>query len=196
MRLITLLILTGVLATASAADKAPDAGALPPGMTPEMMEKMQPGPEHARLMKLAGTYDVACTMWMDPAAAPMQSKGKAVFTPILGGYHLRQEYTGDMMGQTFTGVGTDSFDRVQGKYVATWVDSMNTGSMLLTGTSSDGGKTIEFRGECSCPMEGGMMPTRSVVTHSDDTHFTMTMFNTRKGQKEQKAMELVYSKTK
>src|SRR5205823_3757741 len=126
------------------------------------MQRMQPGAEHGQLMRRCGTFDVACTMWMDPATPPMQSKGRAVLSPFLDGHYQRQDFLGEMMGRPFTGFGIYGFDRVQGKYTAVWVDSMGTGTMTMTGTSKDEGKTIEYGGDVSCPIDGSVIPMRSV----------------------------------
>jgi hypothetical protein len=185
------LLLIAACASGMAAEPA-----LPPGMTPEMMAKAMPGPEHAHMLKHVGNYDVAFTMWMSPTAPPIQSKAKAVFTSILGGRHLRLDYTGEFMGQPFTGLGIDSYDRVTGSYTSYWADNASTGAMYLKGTSTDGGKTINYVGEMSCPMEGCTIATRAVLATVDDQHFTYTSYTTSKGQPEMKTMELKYSKAK
>src|SRR4051812_25261959 len=60
-----------------AADKA--GGGIGADDMAKAMAKMQPGPEHQELAKQVGTWDVAATFWMDPAAAPQESKDTATF---------------------------------------------------------------------------------------------------------------------
>src|SRR5512134_1078333 len=50
-----------------------------------------PGPEHKILLDGVGTWDVASKMWMDPAAPPMESKGKSVQRAILGGRYVQYD---------------------------------------------------------------------------------------------------------
>src|SRR4051812_27745850 len=92
--------------------------------TPEQMaatmKAMQPGPQHAQMAKLAGSYTVAGKMWMDPAGPAVETKGTAEFTVILDGRYVRQDYKGSMpMGpgqeMPFTGIGLDGYDNVAKK---------------------------------------------------------------------------------
>jgi hypothetical protein len=189
MRCILSLALLAIIGCAVAADQGSAAGRMPD------MTLMQPGAEHQALATVAGTWDVACTMWMDPAQPPTRSTGTAKLETILDGRYLRQDFTGEFMGQPFTGIGIEGYDRVKKAYTSTWLDSMSTGIMNMTGTSSDGGKTITYQGEFSCPMENGQVKGRTVVTHPDDSTMLVTMYATR-GGKESKSMELRYTRAK
>ena len=80
-------------------------------------------------------------------------------------------------------------------YTSTWIDSMSTGVMHMDGTSSDGGKTITYAGDFSCPMEKTQIKGRSITTMIDDKTFMVTMFATRGGT-ESKSMELRYTRAK
>ncbi|HYF49273.1 MAG TPA: DUF1579 domain-containing protein [Planctomycetota bacterium] len=160
-----------------------------------MMEKFAPGKEHEALAKLAGKYDVTVKMWMEPGKDPVESKAEAEFTMELKGRYLKQTFKGTMMGQPFTGVGYDGFDRASNKYTATWMDDFSTTMMYMTGTSKDGGKTVEYTGEQTCPMTGQMIKTRTVHKTVDDDTFTFEMYQTHDG-KEMKGMELTYKRKK
>lgn len=166
-----------------------------PGTDPAAMEKMMPGPEHEVLAKQVGTWSVATKMWMDPSQPPMESVGTAEFTMIADGRFLRQEFKGEMMGMPFTGWGYDGFDRVTGKYTSYWMDSMSTSPTFLTGTSKDGGKNIEYTGEMSDWGTGSTAKTRWVGVHTSDDETHVEMYVTH-GDKEEKAMELVYKRKK
>lgn len=177
---------------------AAGAGAAEKGSAPGQMPDMtlaQPGTEHQALAKLAGTWDVAAKMWMEPGKDPIETKGSATFAVILDGRYVRQDYRGEMMGQPFTGIGIEGFDRVKNAYTSTWLDSMSTGMVIMEGASSDGGKTITYEGDYSCPMEKRQIQGRSVNTLVDDDTFTVTMYATREGS-EAKTMELRYTRAK
>lgn len=188
-----LISLTLVIAAGCAAAADQEAGTSP-GQTPDMT-LAQPGPEHQALAKLAGTWNVAATMWMEPGKPPMESTGTAKIETILDGRYLRQDYQGEFMGQKFTGLGIEGFDRVRNAYTTAWLDSMSTGIMHMDGKSSDGGRTITYTGEYSCPMEKRQIKGRSVTTITDDQAFTVTMYSERDG-KETKSMELRYTRAK
>ena len=193
MRHLLLIPLTLVLVAgcAVAADQAAGSAS---GQMPDMT-LAQPGPEHQHLAKLAGTWDVKATMWMEPGKPPMESTGTATMAVILDGRYLHQDYKGELMGQPFTGIGIEGFDRVKMAYTTTWIDSMSTGVMHMDGTSSDGGKTISYAGDFSCPMEKTQIKGRSITTMTDDKTFMVTMFATRGGS-ESKSMELRYTRAK
>jgi len=160
-----------------------------------MMEKMQPGPEHKMLAKLAGNWEVASKWWMDPEKPPMESKGSSTFTVIYDGRFVRQDFKGEMMGQAFTGVGYDGFDNVTKKYTSFWLDSMGTSMFKVDGTSKDDGKTIEYTGEASCPMANGTAKTRWVHKAVSDDSFIFEMYMAPKGT-EVKSGELTYTRKK
>jgi hypothetical protein len=166
-----------------------------PVMTPEMMAKFEPGPEHAELKKVEGSYDVGVKMWMDPSQPPMESKATAEFKMVMNGRWLQQTFKGEMMGKPFTGTGYDGYDRAAKKYVGTWLDDMSTQMMYLKGESKDGGKTIEYTGDQVCPMMDKEMKVRTVHKKIDDNKFTFEMYQTIDG-KETKGMELTYTRKK
>ncbi len=165
------------------------------GMDPAAMEKMMPGPEHEALAKQAGTWHVAMKQWQDPAQPPMEAIGTAEFTVIMDGRYLHQVYKGEMMGMPFTGWGIDGYDRVLGKYTSYWIDSMTTSSTSLTGTSKDGGKTVEYTGAMADFEGGGMVQVRWVAEHKSDDETHIDMFVQHDGQ-ETRSMELVYTRKK
>ncbi|MBA3846917.1 MAG: DUF1579 domain-containing protein [Planctomycetes bacterium] len=155
------------------------------------------GPEHAALKQAVGEWDVDSSMFMDPAAPPMKSKGKATFTAILEGKWVKQEYQGEMMGKAFAGVGINGYDTVAKRYVGSWYDSFSTALSNLTGESKDGGKTITFLSHLEhCPMTGGPLDQRMVLTHESADKMTFVAFHTPKGGAEMKSMELVYTRAK
>jgi hypothetical protein len=175
-------------ATLGAADEA-DAKAMQ-----QMMELMKPGKEHAQLGKMVGTWDATVTAWMKPGAPPSVTKGVAIYTPVYDGRFVRADFSGDMMGQPFTGIGIDGFDRARGVYTASWMDSMSTSMMFETGTSKDDGKTIEYSGEIGdCMAPGKTVKIRSIVSHTGDDAMTYTMYQTRDG-KEAKSLEIAYTR--
>jgi hypothetical protein len=157
------------------------------------MEKFQPGKEHDAMSKASGKYDVAAKCWMEEGKPAVESKGTAEFTMVLGGRYLRQDFKGEMMGKPFTGLGYCGFDRAAGKYVSVWMDDYATGMLPMTGTSSDGGKTITYMGEGVCPKDGVKVKLRAVHTQIDNNKSTFDMFETR-DDKERKMMELTYTR--
>lgn len=183
---------------------SPDARAeekkAPAGPTPEEMaaweKAMTPGEPHRRMAGREGTWDTAGKFWMAPDQPPTESKGVAHFKMVLGGRFEMQEYSGDMMGTPFQGVGYAGYDNVKEKYFSTWMDTMNTGMMYLEGTADEKG-VITFRGTMPDPATGNDCRVRMVLSDKDKDSFLFEMFvDDGKGRGEAKCMDLTYTRRK
>lgn len=176
-----------------AADPAPTPD--PAAMQAAMEAMSKTGPEHAGLMRMAGTWDVQSTMWMAPDAPPMVSQGVATFTAELDGKWLEQDYEIDMMGKPYVGKGMSGYDTMEKRYVATWYDTFRTGMTVMTGSSDDNGKTITYTSVLEqCPMTGGPVATRYVHAWVSDNEMTFTMYQAFGDAPEAKSMALVYTR--
>lgn len=101
----------------------------------------EPGPEHARLCKLAGDWTVTTTFRLGDAA-PQEFRGKARATAILGGRFVQFDETGDEFGQAVARQKVFGFNTAARRYESTWRYTGSTAVMNLTGAAADGGKTI------------------------------------------------------
>ncbi len=172
----------------------------PPKMTPEQMAEMEaymkagaPGPEHAMLAGMAGTYDVAVKTWHDPSAPPEESKATATRTMDLDGRVLVERFEGSMMGTPFTGLGMTGFDNVSKEYWSTWMDSMSTGMMLAKG-SCDEKHTCSFTGSWNDPIKKGPVAMRVHSRWTSPTTELFEMHGPGRDGKEMKMMEMTYTK--
>jgi hypothetical protein len=160
----------------------------------EMYKKLAtPGEPHKLFATLTGSWTTTTKSWMEPGKPPMESTGTAEMKMLLDGRFLYQEFTGEMMGQPFSGVGIDAYDNVQKKYVTAWMDTMGTGIFLMEGTASPDGKTITLKGQHPEPG-GGHMSHRAIWTLVDSNNQTFHMYGTHHGGKEMKMMEITYSR--
>jgi Protein of unknown function (DUF1579) len=150
-----------------------------------------PGEPHKRMSGLVGSWNTTTKAWMDPGKPPMESTGSCEQTMLLGGRFLRMECTGDMMGQSFTGIGLNGYDNHTKKYMSTWMDSMGTAIYYMEGRGSADGKTITQKGHYDDPVEGPMK-LRSVTKILDDNTEIFEMYGTDKRGKERKMMEITY----
>ena len=130
---------------------------------------------------------------MDPSKPPMESTGSAEMKTLLDGRFLEQNFTGDMMGQPYNGVGITGYDNLRKKYVSTWIDSMGTGIFVMEGTGSADGRTITLKGQHAKPG-GGQMTHRAIWKIIDNNTQTFEMFGTHDGGKEMKMMEITYTR--
>ena len=72
------------------------------------MKLATPGEPHKLFATLAGSWTTTNKEWMEPGKPPTESTGTAEMKMLLDGRFLYQEFTGNMMGQPFSGVGIDA----------------------------------------------------------------------------------------
>lgn len=163
----------------------------------DMMETYKklatPGEPHKLFASLAGSWTTTTKSWMEPGKPPMESTGSAEMKMLLDGRFLQQEFTGEMMGQPFSGVGIDAYDNLRKKYVTAWADTMGTGIFIMEGTASADGKTITLRGQHGEPG-GGQMRHRAVWKIVDANTQTFDMYGAHGHGKEMKMLEIAYTR--
>jgi len=164
---------------------------------PAMMEVYKklgtPGAPHKLLASLAGSWTGKVKSWCEPSESPMESTGNSEQKMILGGRFLQHEFSGEMMGNPFTGIGFAGYDNHTKKYVSTWMDSMGTAILVFEGSASADGKTITQEARYDDPIKGPMK-WRSVTRIVDDNTHVFEMYGTDKGGKEEKMMEITYTR--
>lgn len=204
-RLLPVVLLALGIAPAFA-DQPPESAAKPGSAAPapskeeaEMMAKWQaamtPGPEHARLNPLTGSFTTNVKMWMAPDAPATESTGTTENRWILGNRFLQQHHRGTMMGEPFEGHGLTGYDNVQKKYVGTWIDNMGTGIMTSTGTAGADGKTLSFTAEMWDPMTGEISKVRELITIDSNDKHRFEMWGTDpQTKKEYKVLEIAYTR--
>ncbi len=159
----------------------------------EVYKKMaMPGAPHKLLARLEGTWTTKTKSWMDPDK-PMEMTGTCEQKMLLDGRVLQQVYTGDMGGETFTGINILGYDNHTKQYVSAWIDSMSSGIYYFEGTASADGKTITQECRYDDPARGPMR-WHSVTRIVDDNTLEYEMYLTPKGGKEEKAMEMTVTR--
>jgi len=170
-------------------------------MMAKMMELAKPAEHHKVLQNTVGTWTYKVKMWMspDPTAPPSESTGRTVTHAIMGGRYFVSDHTGKMQmpgadgkmtDVEFKGMAIEGYDNAKQKYVATWVDNMGTGIMLLEGTYDDASKTLTYLTDYE-PMPGMKTKAREVIKEIDSNHRMFEWFENR-GGKETKTMEISY----
>jgi len=154
-----------------------------------------PGEPHKLLAKLEGSWTTRSRGWMEPDKPPIESTGACEQKLLLDGRYLQQVYTGDMMGQPFTGINLLGYNNLTGKYESVWIDSMNTAIYYFVGSASADGKTITQECSYDDPVRGPSV-WRTVTRIKDDDTQEFEMFLTPKGGKEEKMMEMTIARKK
>ena len=187
-------------------DKPKDKAAGQPSeseMMAMMMELAKPGENHKMLAEGVGTWDYHVKAWMspDPNAAPTESSGSSVTRAVLDGRFFISEHSGKMQmpgpngkmtDMDFKGIGTEGYDNVKKKFVATWIDNMGTMIMSLEGTYDSATKTLTYRGEYEM-MPGMKTKVREVLKLPDRNHRVFEFFEDRGGT-EVRVLEISYTR--
>ena len=173
---------------------APQMSAAEQAAMEKYTQAATPGPEHQKLMKMAGKWKLQVTSWMAPGAPPMKSEGTAEYTSVLGGRYLQQDVKSTMAGQPFEGRGYEGYDNVTKEYFGTWMDSMSTGLMTTRGKCPAQAKKCTYKGTVSDAMAGKAVPITDTLTFTDDDHFTMEMHGPGPGGKNFKMLEITYTR--
>ena len=189
-----LLVLCSGLAMAQDASKQ--------SMSPEekaameaMQKAMTPGDAHKALQPFVGKWDTKVTMWMAPGAPPMVSTGTSESKWIMGNRYVEERFSGNFMGQPFSGLGYTGYDNISKKYWGTWMDNMSTGVMSSVGTASDA-KSMSFTATMSDAMTGQPSTSDQKVTIIDKDHHMMEMWGAAPDGTKFKMMEIHYTRKK
>ena len=133
-----------------------------------------PGPEHAALKNLVGTWKAQVKWWMDPTGKPQISTGTSINHAILDGKFIKEDYSGKMMGRPFAGVGFLGYDNVAKTYASTTIGSFGyrralgiTSTKLGEGTLLVAGEVGSYNGPWENP--DGARKLNSVVRYSQGT---------------------------
>ena len=164
----------------------------------EMMKKAEalgtPGADHKALEPLIGEWKADVKCWMAPDAPPTSSKGSSKASWVMNNRFVKEEFKGEMMGKSFTGMSLTGYDNSKQKYNTLWVDDISTAMFTTEGTAENGGKVITFEGKMDCPMTGEKdMAYRQVLRIIDSNKHIFEMYNSPQG-KEAKTMEIVYTR--
>jgi hypothetical protein len=170
-------------------------------MMATMMEMAKPGENHKLLEGTVGTWNYKVKWWMKPDAPPMESSGVGTTRSVMDGRYVVTEHSGKMSmpgpdgkmaDLAFHGMSTEGYDNAKKKFVATWIDNMGTGIMLMQGTYDPAAKAVTYLGEEE-PMPGMKFKVREVITYTDKDHHTMEYYEVHGGT-EMKMMVIEYAR--
>ena len=158
-----------------------------------MMAAMKTNEQHKALEKFAGIWDVKSKVWMMPGAPAQEATGQAESKMDFGGRFLCMTYKSEIMGQPFEGRLVMGYSNNAKQYEGVWLDNMSTSLWNSTGTASSDGNTFTWTGTMVEP-NGEKNATREVTTFKGPDTYTSEFFETGKDGKENKTMELTYTR--
>jgi hypothetical protein len=137
-------------------------------------DSTKPGAPQASLAKLAGDYD-RIIKFVGPAGAGIApSSGTAKISVVLGGRFILEESTDMVMGRKVDGLRLYGYNNATKQYEMARMYTMSTGITMMTGTSNDGGKTINYSGSSNTSATGGI-PLHAEFRMINDDEFEVTM---------------------
>ncbi len=163
------------------------------GMMAAYMAAAMPGAEHGRLASMTGKYTVIVKMWAAPLDEPLLYTASVERKMILGGRYMVEKYDGQMMDQPFEGMGLTAYDNVEQQYVSTWMDTMGTGIIRMTGNFDADGKVLTMWGESMDPYTK-KATKKKITTIGTDTEEVSQMYMIGDDGSEWKMMEFTYTK--
>lgn len=92
-----------------------------------------PGPEHALLAAMVGSWDVHLTTWEKPGDAPEKRRGFAVVEPLFGGLFVQERLEGLGGEVPFVELSWTGFDQASKRYQHARVGSTGTAMALFEG---------------------------------------------------------------
>ncbi len=162
-------------------------------MMPKMQAFMTPGEGHHVLDSKVGKWKVRMAAH-NPDGTTMNAEGTSEFSWLLDGRYLQENVTTSFDGMPFQGRGTTAYDNMKKCYVATWIDNMGTGIVTSEGKYDAAQKTFTYKTEMPDVVRGEYVKWRMVETVVDKDHWRLEMYGPNPEGKEEKMMELNYSR--
>ncbi len=156
-------------------------------------EPMRPGPQHAMLQKLAGTWD-AVVITKDATGAEQKTKGRLV-TQKHTDFHTVDSYEGEFMGMKMLGHGINGYCTVKKQFFTFWTDSMTPSPMTVTGDYDSKKRELVMTGECH-GMSGKLEKCRTVTSYQDDDHYAWVFFGSGPDGKVMQFLRIEYTRAK
>ena len=195
IRGVTILAMLIFAATAAFAQEGSTQKSEAAPNVPAAADATKPGPEQTFLAKRAGEYTRTVKFVAQPNADANASTGTAKISVTLGGRFIVEENTDTVFGRPVSGTRIYGFNNITKQYEAVWMYNMSTAMLFLTGTSADGGKTIDLTG-VSQNHRGDKIPIHATLRQVDDDQFVVTLMSTGAEGKEAAFQETTYTRKK
>ncbi|HEX8692434.1 MAG TPA: DUF1579 family protein [Longimicrobium sp.] len=158
-----------------------------------MLEAARPGPEHARLAALEGTWDVALRILGGPGFPPMQAAGTANSRMVLGGRFLLVE-SKTSEGPEMESLTILGFDRRAKEYTLVGYDTGGTFYVTGAGRWDEAARTITYSGESRDPSTGHVEAYDLVMRQEGPDRYTKEMVMRMPDGGRFKVFEAVYTR--
>lgn len=167
-----------------------------PQMTAEQeawIKAGSPGANHEHLNYMIGKWQCSLKMWHPGTSEPMASTGSCTNKWIFDKRYVITEFTGEFMGEPFSGASVTGYDNINKRYFTTWLDSMSTGMVTYFGSYDESSKTFTYTGGYKSPL-GKDLKIKTVIRVVGADKHVMTMYEGESGSDLAKHMEIVYER--
>jgi hypothetical protein len=163
--------------------------------THQTADATKPGPEQEFLAKRAGEYSRTIKFVAQANADANASTGTSKISVALGGRFIVEENNDTVFGRPVSGTRIYGFNNITKQYEVVSMYTGSTGIIFLTGTSGDGGKTIDLTGVTQ-NLHGGKVPLHVTIRQIDDDQFVVTLMSAGPDGKEAAFQETTYTRKK
>lgn len=161
------------------------------------MDYATPGDVHKMMAASDGAWEGETTSWMADGAPPTISKGSVTNKMIMDGRYQVTEFSGEMMGMPFNGMGILAYDNYKKTFTNTWIDNMGTGIMVMEGPWDEATKSMTLTGKYTNPANGMECEMKEVFTMTDNDNQKMEMWGPDMATgKQYKTMEIKFTRKK
>jgi hypothetical protein len=151
-----------------------------------------PGPEHARLTALCGTWDVELTFWFQPGSAGVVSKGTSTIRPLFNGLFIEERIEGALNGVPFTTLAWTGFNTSTHQYEATRISSTNANRIAETGAWDEQARRFDLK--ASYMLAGDTWTQRTVIQPTSADTIVVASYLSLGKVPEWKAVEIRYTR--
>jgi hypothetical protein len=187
----TATVIAGALVAASALSVVP-AYAGPSTARTRRSTGPGPGPEHARLVALSGTWEVELTFWFQPGTPAVKTKGTSTIRPLFDGLFIEERIDGVLNGTPFTTLAWTGFNTSTHEYEATRIASTNTIRIAESGVWDERAGQFELKG--SYKLAGDTWTQRTVIQPSSADTMVVASYLSFGNVPEWKAVEIRYKR--
>jgi len=165
-----------------------------PGLAPAGANSraQAPGPEHARLTALVGTWDVELTFIFQPGSPPIVTKGTSTIRSLFDGSFIEEKIEGTLNGMPFTTLAWTGFNTSSRQYEATRIASTNTSRIAESGTWDETSRRFELK--ASYPLAGETWTQRTVIQPTSPNTMVADSYLSFGTVPEWKAVQIKYTR--
>ena len=154
------------------------------------MNPAEPGPMHAYLQPLAGTWQATIKITPAPGAAPLEGSVLLAQNFIFGGRFLQIKGDVEFMGRKGEGLTLIGHDNLRKKYTFYNIASVSTDATYAEGSYDAAARAFTFRGQNFDPASQKPRRFRIVLTLVDDDHFVQENYFEQADGSEFKGVEV------